>query len=140
TPDRFRQVVGEMGRISLYGRLAQRRTGAVNVAVGEDNFSSEYTTKLAAGTIPEAKSFLDKEFLPPGALMTAHDWQTDKPTTLVMAVRTRPSVLYDRLFRTLGATTTAITWLLIFVGIVFAVVVLLAVFIGLRLTRTITRS
>jgi sigma-B regulation protein RsbU (phosphoserine phosphatase) len=47
-------------------------------------------------------------------------------------------VLYARLFATLGDFATGVEYALLFAAVVFAVIELLALFIGTRLTRTVT--
>jgi len=108
--------------------------------VGEESFNMDLQPKVRAGGVPNQKNFFDIGFLPPGSLLTAYDWQAGKSTTLFMTVKTRPSALYERFFQTNGEMTTAITYALGFVAIVFALIELLALFIGMRLSNTMTRS
>ena len=61
-----------------------------------------------------------------------------KKTGALLRVLTRPSVLYTRLFATLGDFATGVEYLLLFAAVVFAIIELLALFIGTRLTRTVT--
>jgi sigma-B regulation protein RsbU (phosphoserine phosphatase) len=53
-------------------------------------------------------------------------------------VQTRPSVLYARLFAALGDFAKGVEYVLLFSAIVFAIIELLALWIGTRLTRTVT--
>ena len=57
-----------------------------------------------------------------------------------MRVQTRPSVLYDRLFAALGDLALGVEYILLVVAIVFAIIELFALFIGTRLTRSITSA
>jgi sigma-B regulation protein RsbU (phosphoserine phosphatase) len=50
------------------------------------------------------------------------------------------SKLYGRLFAALGDFAPAVEYFLTFVAVVFGLIELLALFVGIRLTRTITRS
>lgn len=69
------------------------------------------------------------------------NWETgDTSKPAAISVQTRFSKLYARLFAALGDFAPAIEFVLLFVAIVFAVIELLALFIGVRLTRTMTRS
>ena len=53
---------------------------------------------------------------------------------------TRPSVLYGHLFAALGDFATGVEYILLAVGIFFAVIELVALITGWRLTRTVTRA
>ena len=55
-----------------------------------------------------------------------------------MRVQTRPSVLYERLFAALGKFAQAVEYVLIVVAIVLAIIELIALIVGTRLTRSIT--
>jgi len=142
--ERVEQIVGELGEISVYGKTRVKTSTVdgkeVRMKVGQESFSLDTQPKLRAGQLPSQKGSFDIGFLPPGSLLTAYDWQTGKPTTLFMTVRTRPSALYERFFQTNGEMTTAITAFLAAVGIVFVLIEMLALFIGVRLSRTMTRS
>jgi phosphoserine phosphatase RsbU/P len=144
TKARVEKVVGELGEISIYGKTRRKQSAVdaqgVRMQVGEESFNLDTQPKLRAGAVPAGKNFVDVGFLPPGSLLTAYDWQTGKSTTLFMTVKTRPSALYERFFQTNGEMTTAITYGLAFVAIIFALIELLALFIGMRLSKTMTRS
>jgi sigma-B regulation protein RsbU (phosphoserine phosphatase) len=143
TKSRVEKIVGELGEISIYGKTRRKQpvdSQGVRMQVGEESFNLDTQPKLRAGAVPAGKNFADVGFLPPGSLLTAYDWQSGKPTTLFMTVKTRPSALYERFFQTNGEMTTAIIYGLAFVAIVFALIELLALFIGMRLSKTMTRS
>jgi phosphoserine phosphatase RsbU/P len=75
-----------------------------------------------------------------GSVFPATDWNTGKNFPALVQVRTRPSVLNHRVFTDLGEVGS---FFLIFFGIVaiaFGIIELVALIIGVRLTRTITRS
>jgi phosphoserine phosphatase RsbU/P len=56
----------------------------------------------------------------------------------LISVRTRPSVLYGHLFASLGAIAQGVEYILLGVLIFFAVIELIALIIGTRMTRTVT--
>jgi phosphoserine phosphatase RsbU/P len=89
--------------------------------------------------LPPAKSWFDKEvtFL---ATVPALDWEQGTGATVLMVVRTRASLMYDRLFRTVGQFVNAVLYVLAAVAIFFGIIELIALIIGVRLTRTITAS
>jgi sigma-B regulation protein RsbU (phosphoserine phosphatase) len=91
------------------------------------------------GPLPAPQNRFDKEvtFL---ATVPALDWDTGASATVLMVVRTRPSLMYDRLFRTVGQFVNAVLYVLAAVAIFFGIIELIALFIGVRLTRTITES
>ncbi len=94
---------------------------------------------VAGGTLAPPTQQLDRE-VTFGAVFPYVDWQTGESLTGIFTVRTRPSALYGRLFGTLGQFANAALIFLAGVGIFFAVIELLALLVGLGLTRTITRS
>jgi sigma-B regulation protein RsbU (phosphoserine phosphatase) len=95
---------------------------------------------LMAGTLPPPARALDKQ-VTFAAPLFVFDWDRGERGTLaLLRVETRPSLLYARLFAALGEFAAAAEGLLIAIAIAFAVIVLLALLIGTRLTRTITRS
>ena len=55
-------------------------------------------------------------------------------------MHTRPSVLYARLFAALGNYAQVLENLLFIIAIVFAIIELLALYVGTKLTRSITSA
>lgn len=67
------------------------------------------------------------------------DWDTgERYNPAAIRVQTRISKLYDRLFAALGDFAPAIEFGLLFVAIFFGIIEVIALFIGTRLTRTVT--
>jgi len=104
-----------------------------------DSKSEELRLAFTAGALPAASNTFDREiaFATPISVV---DWTTgaQKKTGALLRVLTRPSVLYTRLFATLGDFATGVEYSLLFAAIVFAIIEMLALFIGTRLTRTVT--
>lgn len=96
---------------------------------------------FTAGAIPAASGFFDRE-ITFGTPLATVDWagaSGDRDRDEAGArVQTRPSQLYERLFAALGDLARGIEYILLVVAIVFAIIELLALFIGTRLTRSIT--
>jgi sigma-B regulation protein RsbU (phosphoserine phosphatase) len=94
---------------------------------------------FTVGTVPPALNSMDREVTFPGTLPVL-DWRTGKrtPDGAVIRVWTRPSVLYTHLFAALGDFARGVEIILLSVGIFFAVIVLIALIIGMRMTRTMT--
>jgi sigma-B regulation protein RsbU (phosphoserine phosphatase) len=55
-------------------------------------------------------------------------------------VSTRPSALYSNLFAAFGSFIEGVTYILVGVGIFFAIIELIALIIGTRMTRTVTAA
>lgn len=94
---------------------------------------------ISAGAVPAPQGSWDRE-VNFATLFTVADWQTGQTTRVLLSVQTRPSMLYHRLFLTLGEFAGIVFQALIAVAILFGLVELFALFIGIRLTRSMTRS
>jgi len=95
---------------------------------------------FTVGTLPAAAGSLDREvrFLAPLPVL---DWKSgarEPSGALVVQVRTRPSVLYGHLFAALGEFVRGVEYILLAIVIFFAVIELVALIIGTRMTRTVT--
>ena len=95
--------------------------------------------RVEAGNVPPPVNSLDIQF-PFATRFNAIDWKTGKPVTGLMLVETRPSLLYSTLFSTLGEKSGIFLDLLIAIAIFFALIELVALIIGMRLTRSMTKS
>ncbi len=97
--------------------------------------------QFTVGTVPKETAALDKEiwFLTP---LSVADWKTGTPEEggAVVRVGTRPSVLYARLFAALGSFIRGVTYFLLGIAVIFAIIELIALFIGTRMTRTVTAA
>jgi sigma-B regulation protein RsbU (phosphoserine phosphatase) len=134
-------IVPNMGIINLYGERpdsAPRQSSGTRVTY--DQREMDTTPKVSCGTMPPAVSRMDVEFVPFASFLNAIHWESGKSHNLLLTVRTRPSLLYNRLFRTLGEMTNAILILLVVIAVVFALIEIVALVIGVRLTRTMTSS
>src|SRR5207248_2810081 len=89
------------------------------------------------GTLPDNPATLDRDvsFL---TFLPARDWDSGAQTQIWVTVHTRPSLLYRRLQATLGEFPTIIGAALLVVASIFAIIELLALLVGIRLTRTMT--
>jgi sigma-B regulation protein RsbU (phosphoserine phosphatase) len=157
-------LAADLGRISIYGTGFRRvapvdtgkggaqggasnRAGKGSVSVSKDGQVYELETPreplsapMTAGTVPAAENRLDGE-VTFGTSIFVVDWQTGKEDSpAAVSVQTRVSKIYGRLFAALGDFAPAVEYFLTFVAVVFGVIELLALFVGVRLTRTITRS
>jgi len=94
---------------------------------------------VRAGSVPPPSGALDIEF-PGGTPFSFVDWTTGKAETGLVLVETRPSRIYATLFSTLGGMAEVARQALIGIAIFFGVIELIALFIGVRLTRSMTKS
>jgi phosphoserine phosphatase RsbU/P len=156
------RLANELGEITLYSSrsVAEARSPAATLTprISLDSQSKEDTTSrsgndgaplskgreelrlaFTAGALPPPGNTFDREiaFATPISVV---DWETgtQKKTGALLRVLTRPSVLYTRLFATLGDFATGVEYSLLFAAVVFAIIEMLALFIGTRLTRTVT--
>ncbi len=100
---------------------------------------SKAPRRVSAGTLPPPANRLDREF-PFGSPVTMLDWDTGNNSQGLMFTQTRPSLLYHRLFLQVGELSGYILIALEGVAISFGIIEFIALIIGLRLTRTITKS
>ena len=148
----------DLGEITLYskGFVVRTEPGSTNVGTearrerggplsGNEKTNYELDTSNAVpafttGTVPPASGFGDRLVTFATSLFVVN-WdtgRTDSPAAV--SVQTRLSMLYGRLFAALGDFAPAIEFLLLFMAIAFALIELVALLIGIGLTRTITRS
>ena len=111
-----------------------------NGSVAGDGRQLEPT--FTAGTIPAASGALDHE-ITFGTPLSVVEWASSGErhrAGALVRVQTRPSVLYARLFAALGDFAQGVEYILLFIAIIFGVIELLALWIGTRLTRSITAA
>ena len=96
---------------------------------------------FTVGALPGASGTFDRE-ITFGTPLAVTDWKTGAPQRVgaVLQVTTRPAVLYGHLFAALGEFVRGVAYILLGVGIFFAVIELIALIIGTRMTRTVTAA
>jgi len=93
---------------------------------------------FTAGAVPPATQSLDRQVTLPTTVFVV-DWDTGETTNPVaISVQTRMSKLYERLFGALGDFAPAAEFFILLVAIIFGIIELIALYIGTRLTRTVT--
>jgi sigma-B regulation protein RsbU (phosphoserine phosphatase) len=94
---------------------------------------------LTCGKLSASSGFFDRA-ITFGTPLPAVDWATGQrdPHAALVRVQTRPSVLYSRLFAALGDFAKGVESILLVIAVILAIIELLALFIGTRLTRSIT--
>jgi sigma-B regulation protein RsbU (phosphoserine phosphatase) len=127
-------ITADIGQVML-----SKRSTSPNAAGEASRASERDAITLRAGTRPPARNQFDVgvDFFAPITLM---DWQTGEKPEAWLSVSTRPSLLLDRLFANLGTNANAILVVLGLIAAALGLIELLALIIGVRLTRTMTRS
>lgn len=158
------KIASDLGEITLYTPAITRNTGSRNTAPsGGSSLSSadqnsnkvvitngkpgdtnpgdreELPARFTVGSIPEPTGSFDREitFATP---LPVTDWKTGtaQQVLAVLQVTTRPAVLYAHLFAALGEFVRGVIYILVGVAIFFAIIELIALIIGTRMTRTVT--
>ncbi len=121
------KIAGGLGRTAVYG------TGTAARSTAPATFS--------AGTIPPASNLLDREITLRIPLPVV-DWATGerRPVGAIAEVETRYSMLYATLFGAREDYAKGLETILALIAIVFAIVVVLALIVGRKLTRSITSA
>jgi sigma-B regulation protein RsbU (phosphoserine phosphatase) len=124
------------------GRVTVNTAGKSGVVITESRNGTnvDLNPTFTVGTVPPAVGSMDREvtFFAPLPVL---DWSTgerESTGSLVVQVRTRPSVLYGHLFAALGEFVRGVEYILLAILIIFAVIELVALIIGTRMTRTVT--
>ena len=109
----------------------------VSYRAGDQELQPTFTV----GSLPPSSGTFDREILF-GAFLPVVDWKNGQSEgqRAVVRVSTRPSALYSHLFAALGSFIEGVTYILVGVGIFFAIIELIALFIGTRMTRTVTAA
>ncbi len=96
---------------------------------------------FTVGSMPESTGTFDRE-ITFGTPLPVVDWDNGNPSKsgAVLQVTTRPAVLYSHLFAALGEFVRGVTYILLGVAIFFAIIELIALIIGTRMTRTVTAA
>jgi sigma-B regulation protein RsbU (phosphoserine phosphatase) len=125
---------------SLSAAPDQNRNKLV-ITKGNPNDREELPARFTVGAVPESTGSFDRE-ITFGTPLPVTDWKTGTPQQVlaVLQVTTRPAVLYAHLFAALGEFVRGVIYILLGIGIVFAIIELIALIIGTRMTRTVTAA
>ena len=143
-------LAANLGEITLYEGLTLHKVertepGPVRgtqVLAGDNKKVVLDTSKakltFSSGTIPPPTRALDRDvlFVTSVSVMDWDDGETANP--IGITVQTRISKLYERLFSAQGDFAPTVEFFLLFAVIFFAIIELLAIWIGTQLTRTVT--
>jgi sigma-B regulation protein RsbU (phosphoserine phosphatase) len=98
---------------------------------------------FTVGRLPASSSVMDRE-IPFGTPLHVVNWSTgenealDTDTSPAVKIRTMPSVLYGHLFASLEKWAKGIESILLAILVFFAIIELISLLIGTRMTRTVT--
>jgi sigma-B regulation protein RsbU (phosphoserine phosphatase) len=139
------KVAGDLGLVVVYDQSGTARpivpdrqdVPQTNLTLAGPAQGREQS--FSSGAIPAPVNSLDREVRFPIPLQVV-DWGTGarQRAGALAEVATRPSVLYERLFAALGDYARGVEYILLSIAIVFAIIELFALFIGTKLTRSIT--
>ena len=103
--------------------------------------NKQLAPSFVVGTLPEPTSSFDREITFATPLATV-DWKTGEQEGVgaVLKVMTRPAVLYAHLFAAFGVFVRGVAYILVGIAIFFAIIELIALIIGTRMTRTVTAA
>jgi sigma-B regulation protein RsbU (phosphoserine phosphatase) len=135
------RIAAGLGPLTIYVPKGEPGTGPqiqiINRSIVEIN--GKPADGVSAGSLPQAEFSGDSAF-DYWAFIYPVDWSTGKSTNTLLQGSVRLSTLYSRLSTSLSESARIIRILLTGLAIFFGVIVLTALVIGIRLTRTITRS
>jgi phosphoserine phosphatase RsbU/P len=145
------QITGDLGQILFSPNAQTNETVPSSIqsdgsatspqSLNQERSSTRFSGAFLAGKLPAPANSLDFQIAFPVPLQVI-DWQTGEwqREGALARIETRPAVLYARLFGVLGDYAKGIESILFSIAIVFAIIEVLALWIGTRLTRTITSS
>jgi sigma-B regulation protein RsbU (phosphoserine phosphatase) len=117
-------------------KKATQEDQAKGASATKDRETSQFIT---AGSVGPQRSSLDREFNF-GGLVQVRGWSDGSTDSKFITGTTRFSTIYSYLTASMGVWTGVVGTILVVVSAIFAIVVLIALLIGIRLTRTITSS
>jgi len=121
----------------------EKAKGGISVNSSKDGQTEEQVLHptFSVGALPAATNSFDRE-ITFGTPLAIVDWKTGEqaPVGAALQVTTRPAVLYGHLFATFGEFVQGVAYILVGVGIFFSIIELIALIIGMRMTRTVTAA
>jgi sigma-B regulation protein RsbU (phosphoserine phosphatase) len=135
TPELLQPAAALLGSVTLF---PPRRNGDLQIPPPAKAGPSA-RRRVDAGRVPAASNRFDPAFHA-YTFFDAVDWETGKSQTGLIEVVTRPSMLYNTLFAALGDRTEILRYGLLGIAIFFALIELAALYIGTRLSRSMTLS
>lgn len=132
TPELVLSAMSDLGSITL---IPPDPKG--NLEVPPPGSRPAIDKRIMAGRVPPPAYRIDPTFTF-FTLFSSTDWNTGKSQDCAIGVVTRPSTLYRTLFATLGNKTKVLQYGMLAIAILLGLVELVALYIGIRLTRSVT--
>ena len=133
----------EDSNVEIHPNGPLRKRSAASQTSAEESLNIDLSSKgshnVEVGKVADPVNSFDREFNF-WTFFNATSWETDKQQTGAVMVSTRPSMLYNVLFGTLGEKAGIFIQILAGIAIFFGIIELIALFIGIRLTRSMTKS
>lgn len=142
TPELLSRAVPDLGLVTLYHfeQADGGKDSQTSFKFSEgDNKNLKPVPTVSAGINPPQLYRFDP-MIQFGSVFPTIDWASGEQSRAWVNVGTRPSILNSRVFTDLGEVGSAVLIALAVVAIAFAIIELIALIIGVRLTRTITGS
>ncbi|MGB9408142.1 MAG: PP2C family protein-serine/threonine phosphatase, partial [Terracidiphilus sp.] len=138
TAELLQSATAHLGSATLF---PPDRGGEIQLQSPEKAKPTEFSMRQRVETerISPSTSRFDPTF-PYYTIFDALDWKTGESQTCAIGVTTRPSLLYSILFATLGDNVKILRYGLLGIAILFGLVELMALYIGIRLSRSMTRA
>jgi phosphoserine phosphatase RsbU/P len=132
------QIASDLGRIAVYGIESPAAKSTPFLGFADEKPMAQ---SFSAGTMPPAANALDRAVTLRIPLQVV-DWATGarRPVGAIAEVETRYSMLFATLFGARADYAKGLETILSLIAIVFAIVVVLALFVGTKLTRSITSA
>jgi sigma-B regulation protein RsbU (phosphoserine phosphatase) len=131
----------QIGEITLF--IPKRTNGKVQVHIGGESRPGDadydISPYVTGGSLPGARGWWDREGQPT-SFIPYRSWSDGQELPGGVRIRTRPAALITELFSSKGEFAAAAMAVLMIIAIFFAVIELIAIYIGVRLTRSITGS
>jgi sigma-B regulation protein RsbU (phosphoserine phosphatase) len=134
TPELLLPTTERLGAVTV---VPPQKNGQIEFSASLDPLLTQHTVK--AGLVPLRSNRFDLtlRFL---TLFDVYDWDTGKRLSGGIDVATRPSMLYATLFATLGDNALFFRDVLLAIALFFGTIELVALYIGIRLSRSMTAS
>ena len=135
------QIASRLGSLTILESDVEIQNDGKNTTIrsSEGSKSGSIRSRVSAGTVPPSNAAWNRE-LGFGGLIQTTDWATGSMQSAFLAGTTRLSTIYSYLTGSMELWTGVIGTVLMIIAALFAAVVLAALLIGIRLTRTITYS
>jgi phosphoserine phosphatase RsbU/P len=137
--DRVLSVISDIPMTPELLQPTAARLGAITLLPIPESGAASRHNEVDAGLVPARSRWFDF-VLRAGTLFDVVDWQTGKKQAGGIGVVTRPSMLYSTLFATLGDKFLIVRDALFTIAVVFGLIEIVALYIGVRLSRSMTAS